>query len=216
MIDPSIYFGYYVSEFEKVYISLIEKELDVFFSTCLKSAETYSAIIANKPSLHNKEIFEQLVLSSKTIENFLENIILKVNEQFNNNANDLQINYEYVNSFDFNKYNTFLENTIKNFTTTQIVTKVSERIVDFAISSIFDMLCPDIMINNLCDKIISGKKVLHKNNLQNQVKRHDKLIYKQIEGLLINVKTNLRNQLIKVFIISINISENMEELVSIA
>lgn len=31
MIDSSIYFKYYVSEFEKTYISLIEKELDIFF-----------------------------------------------------------------------------------------------------------------------------------------------------------------------------------------
>ncbi|WP_368490603.1 hypothetical protein [Clostridium sp. BJN0013] len=216
MIDSSIYFEYYVSEFEKVYILLIEKELDIFFSKCLKSAETYSVVIANKPLLHNKEMFQQLVLSSETIKNFSKNIILKINEQFKNNVNDLHINYECINSFDFNRCNNFLENTIKNFTTTQIVTKVSEKIMDFTISCMFDVLFSDIVINNLCEKIISGKEILHKNNLQNQVKKQEGLIYKQIEGFLINTKVNLRNQLIKVFITSINSIENMEELVSIA
>lgn len=216
MIDSSIYFEHYVSEFEKTYILLIEKELDIFFSKCLKSAETYSVIIANKPLVHNKEMFQQLVLSPETIENFAKNIILKINEQFKNNVNDIHINYEDINSFDFNKYSNFLENTIKNFTITQIITKVSEKVMDFTISCMFDALFSNIVINNLYEKIISGKKILHKNNLQNQIKRHEKLIYKSIEGFLINTKVNLRNQLIKVFITSINSIENMEELVSIA
>ena len=216
MIDSSIYFKYYVSEFEKTYILLIEKELDIFFSKCLKSAETYSVIIADKPLVHNKEMFQQLVLSPETIKNFLENIILKINEQFKNNMNGICVNYECINSFDFNKFGNFLENTIKNFTTTQIVTKVSEKIMDFTISCMFDELFSNIVINNLCEKIISGKKILHNNNLQNQIERHQRLIYKQIEGFLINTKVNLRNQLIKVYITSINSIENMEEIASIA
>lgn len=216
MIDSSIYFKYYVSEFEKTYILLIEKELDIFFSKCLKLAKTYSVSIANKPLVHNKEMFQQMVLSPEAIKNFSENIILKINEQFKNNMNGIHVNYECINSFDFNKFGNFLENTIKNFTTTQIITKVSEKIMDFTISFMFDALFSDIVINNLCEKMISGKKILHNNNLQNQIERHRELIYKQIEGFLINTKVNLRNQLIKVFITSINSIENMEELVSIA
>ncbi|MFL0197247.1 hypothetical protein ACJDU8_17030 [Clostridium sp. WILCCON 0269] len=70
-----------------------------------------------------------------------------------------------------------------------------------------------LLIEEELKKIISGEKILGNNNLENQIERHGKLIYRQIEGFLINVKSNLRNGLIKVLITLIN---SIEKSVSIA
>jgi hypothetical protein len=72
------------------------------------------------------------------------------------------------------------------------------------------------MVNKLLKKIISGKKILDKNNLENGIIRHQELIYKQIEGFLINQKINLRNELIKIVITFMDNTENTDELISIA
>ncbi|MFL0198186.1 hypothetical protein ACJDU8_21865 [Clostridium sp. WILCCON 0269] len=214
MINSCTHFKYRVSEFERSCILLIEEELNVFFSACLRSAEIYSVMAAGKPSLHDKKIFEELVISPEAVENLIKNIMLKINKELKKDVGYIQLNYESTDLFHISSnYNDFIDNTVRAFRTTQVVTKASEKIIDSVISYMFDRICPDTIINNLLKKIISGKKILGNNNLENQIERHGKLIYRQIEGFLINVKTNLRNGLIKVLTTLIN---SVEKSVSIA
>lgn len=214
MAYSSIYIEYYISEFEKSYILLIERELNVFFSKCLKFAEAYSIMVANKPSLHSKKIFEELVLSPEAIESFVQNVILKINNEL---KKDTGLSYKCTNLFNMNSnYSTFIDNTIETIRTSQIVTKVCEKIIDSVISYMFDEICPVSIMNKLFKRVISGKKILHSSNFENQVEKHKRLIYKQIKGFLINIKINLRNELIKEIIVFINNTINMKNSTSIA
>lgn len=192
------------SELETFCVLLIEKELELFFSKYMESAHSYSLIISKNLSLHDKKIFEELVLSSHTIKVLIQTITEKINIEIKKNLKYLHLNYESIDVLEYDKYDDFLKGTIKDFRITQFTTKLCEYVIDSAMSPILEGACSNNLINNLLEKIISSKKILDKNNLENQINKHQKQIYNQIEGFLINTKVILRNELIKACLICIN------------
>ncbi|MBC2581313.1 hypothetical protein [Clostridium sp. DJ247] len=203
-----VYAPNYTSELERFCILLIEKELDIFFSACIKSAHAYSAAVSKSLSLHGKEVFEEQVLSSQEITELIQNIILKVNIEIKKNADYFHLTDLYIDLDENNYANDFLKETIENFRVTQITTKLCEDVIDSSISRILDGVCYNKIINNTLKRNISGKKILDKNNLENTKRKHQELIFKQIEGFLISTKISLRNELIKACILFINYIED--------
>jgi hypothetical protein len=204
------------SEMETFCVLLIEKELEMFFSTYMESACSYSLIIAKNLSLHNKKAFEELVLSSQSIKAVIQTIIEKVNVKIKKNLKYLYLDHESIDFLNHDNYYDFLNDTIENFRITQVTTKLCECIIDSTIPYILDDVCPNILIKRLFKKVISSKKILDKNNLENQIDKHKELIYKQIEGFLINLKIKLRNELIKACLICINSMKNIYDSAFIA
>ncbi len=204
----------YINELETFCILLIEKELDIFFSSCMRSALDYSHMVSNNLVLHEKGNFEEKVLSNYQIKELIEDILFKANIEIAKCMGYSNPDVVYTESIVYN--NDFLNELVNNFRVTQITCKVCEHVIDFSISSSLKGICKSDIINDLIKRNISSKNILDKNNLTNQKRKHQELLYKQIEGFLINTKISLRNKLTKVCIININSIENISYESSIA
>lgn len=204
----------YINELETFCILLIEKELDIFFSLCMRSAIDYSHMVSNNLALHEKRNFEEKVLSNYQIKELIEGILFKVNIEIAKCMGYSNSDVVYTESIGYN--NDFLNELVNNFRITQITCKVCEHVIDFAISRSLNGICKSDITNDLIKRNISSKNILGKNNLTNQKRKHQELLYKQIEGFLTNTKVNLRNELIKACIININNTQNISYEDSIA
>ncbi|MBV7275502.1 hypothetical protein I6U48_21600 [Clostridium sp. PL3] len=214
MKNISFYSLNYVNELETFCILLIEKELDIFFSSCIRSALDYSHMISNNLALHEMKNFEEKVLSKRQIKELIKDILFKVNIEIAKCMGYSNPDVVHTESIGCN--NDFINELINDFKVTQIICKVCEYIIDFAISRSLKGICKSDMVNDLIKRNISGKNILKKNNLINQKRKHQELLYKQIEGFLTNTKVTLRNELIKACIININNIQNISYEFSIA
>ena len=194
----------YINELETFCILLIEKELDVFFSSCMKSALDYSYIISDNLTLHERKYFERKVLSSRQIKELVEDIIFKINVAIIRSIESSDIDIVSIESIDSYYGNDIFNESINNLKITQMTCKICEYIIDFAIARSLKDVCKSNIINDLVKRNISGKNILDKNNLVHQKRKHQELLYKQIEGFLINTKLSLRNELTKACIVNIN------------
>lgn len=216
MITSSILFKNYITELESSIILTIERELDILFSSCKKSAKVYSCMISNNLALHDKKTFEELVLSPQEINTLIENVMSKFTEELNKSIKYPHSNALLTTSIENDYYNHFLKDTTKVFKITQVTTKICEKIINSSISRILDCTCTNKLVKNSLKKATSSKKILDKHNFENQRKKHQELIYKQIEGFLVNTEVSLRNELIKTCITYISSITYMYESFSIA
>lgn len=196
-----------ISELEMSCILLVERELDIFFSVHMKQAVVYSRMLADNLTLHGEKNFAEGVLSDCQVKECIESILSKVNMEIVKNMGYLHLSAVSIGSIE-DYYVDLLGGTINSIEITQITSRICEDIIDLSISCILNKICWSSVVKEMLKKSISGKNILSKNNLANQKKKHQELIYNQIKGLLINVRVNLKNELIKAFIMSINNIEN--------
>lgn len=211
MSTSNILFKKYITELESSFILLIERELDIFFSACIKSAKVYSIMISNNLSLHDEKTFEELVLSPMEINTLIENVVSKINIELRKNLNYSHLDVVSTPLIENNYYNHSLDDTTESLRAIQLTTKICENIINSALSYVLGRVWPNKLIKKSFKKIISGKKILDNHNLKNQTKKYQEYIYAQLEGFLINTKVSLRNDLISSFIMCLNNTKNIYE-----
>ncbi|WP_432662891.1 hypothetical protein R9X47_20175 [Wukongibacter baidiensis] len=197
----------YYNQVAKLCISIIETELELFFASCKKSAYAYSLMIAKDINDYNSESFERVVLSTEEIEAFIKRLVCKINIEMSRQVGYLSINEQSINMTENTKCNMILEETIESFRTTQKVTRTCEKIINTTLNKTFKSLCSNSAANYMFKKINFGAKIFGGNNYKSLINQHQEKIQKQIEGILINMKINIRNQLIEVVIESLNNTE---------
>ncbi|MCI1944806.1 hypothetical protein [Clostridium luticellarii] len=197
-----------IDELEISCISLIEKELDVFFSSRMEPALAYSHMLSDNLALHGRKNFDEKVLSDCQIKGCVKGILAGIGMKIAENMGQLHLDDVSVESVEDHYDNHILKETISSARITQVTAGICEHIIDSGISFILNEICGISMVNELLKRNISGRKILDKNNLANQRRKHRELIYRQIEGLMMNMKISLRNKLIETCIASINSIEN--------
>ena len=193
----------YISKLEISCILLVEEELDIFFSSCMKRAEVYSHVLSYNLTLHGKENFAEKVLSDYQIKECMENILSKVSIEIIKDKGYLDLNNVSPESVE-DCYDEFLEETVNNARITQITTSICQYVMDYSISCILSKICMNNVANELLKRYISARKILDRNNFTNQRRKHQEVIYRQMEGLLTNIKLSLKNELVKICITAIN------------
>lgn len=205
----------YYNQVAKLCISMVETELEFFFASCKKSAYAYSLMIAKDINGYNNESFERIVLSTEEVEAFIKRLICKINMEMSRQVGYCNIDEQSINMAEGAKCNMVLEETIESFKTTQKITKTCEKIINTTLNKTFKRLCSNSIANYMFKKINFGEKIFGGNNYKSLINHHQEEIHKQIEGMLINMKIDIRNQLIEVIIESIS-NEEMQNNYAIA
>ncbi|WP_446899191.1 hypothetical protein ACSVC9_04655 [Clostridium sp. LBM24168] len=203
MAGSNFYSLEYISKLEMSCILLVEEELNIFFSKCMKQASVYSRALVDNLILQEKKSFAERVLSDYQIKKCIEAILFRINMEVIKNKVNLDFNALSVESVE-ECYDRLLKETINNAKITQMTTGICEHIMDYSISLTLNKVCRNNIVNELLKRHISSRKILYKNNLVNQKRKHQELIYKQMKGLLTNIRLSLKNELIKVCITAID------------
>lgn len=182
-----------MDKLERKCISIIEDDLDMFFNSCKKSAYAYSTMIAQDINKYNFDMFEKIVISSEEVKILIKRITQKLNIEL---ENGMIFNNQTTKSLQFISHKLILDDSINNYKTTQKITKTCEKCINTAFSKTIKNICNNFALNLMFKKVNIGQKILGKNSYKNVSKIQQRKINNQIEGILINIKTDIRNQLI--------------------
>ncbi|MEY8762611.1 MULTISPECIES: hypothetical protein [Clostridium] len=199
MPDLHFYSSEHVNELEMCCILLVEKELDMFFSPYMEQKVVHSIMLSDNLILHGKENFMDKILSDCKIKECVESILYKISIKIGGDGKYPCLNSASAKLVE-NCYSEIIEETVNNAGVTQVITSICEYVIDFSTSYILSETCGSSAVGKLLKWNISGEKILDRNNLANQRKEHQKLMHRQIKGLLMNIKLNIRYQLIRVCI----------------
>jgi hypothetical protein len=189
---------------EKNCISVIEKELDEFFIYCIKSAHDFSSAVSNNLKSFAHEMLEKSLPPAEELKDLIEKINTKVNEETAWDSQVDSISFADIDPVQFTKVYSILEDRIKNYIITQRTADISELIIDEALSQAVSCVCPNRLVDCLVSRSRQGERILGDNNRIKHAERCRQELYKQIEGVMVNIKLQLKEQLIKECIISIN------------
>lgn len=198
----------YQDQMAKLCISIIEAEVELFFASCKKSAYAYSLMIAKDINDYSYENFERIVLSTEETRAFIKRLICKLNIEMNRQATYFNIDDKSVNMIENMGYNTVLDETIESFKTTQNVIKTCEKVINTAFTRTFKAVCSNSVANYMFKKINFGERIFGGSNYKSIIKQHQQEIHKQIDGMLTNMKINIRNHLIESVIESLQAEKN--------
>ncbi|MBC7958399.1 MAG: hypothetical protein H7X94_00905 [Vallitaleaceae bacterium] len=168
-------------------LELMENELTHFFSACSKSAYAYSFMVAQNLRTHNHINFEKMVLNG--------NALIKLQEDLADQLNTSIGAFEIINdeAICLNALNL----TVSQTKSTLKMTVLSEKIINQAISQTLNLFNLSFITDFSPTKINFGSLLLGKNNSKNLTKQNQEEVYNQIQGLLMNIKIDLRNLLLK-------------------
>ena len=175
-------------------IKIIEDKLNAFFNSCKKASLAYSFMLADHAEYYSRDTFEMMVLSSKEIEALIQSIIFEINK--NNSFYNQDFNLLIMsNSISDMELSTVLKDSIKEYSLSLKITDHCENIINKTVLKAFKSSpLNKVILNILKDKNI-GSFVLGKNNCKNIQLKYRKEIHNQIEGILLNTKCLIKNQL---------------------
>jgi hypothetical protein len=183
-----------IFELEDICTSIIEEELDIFFKSCIKSSHAYSIMICDNLNNHSKENFESVVISKDEILSIVEKIYMKIEKNLTEYVENINIEdiYEEVLNASYHK---FLDDSISQINLTTKIITTCESLINKICSKAFDYMNPSYFVNQFAKKINMGENLLGK-NFKKSIINQEK-IQKQLEGILINIKLDLRNNLLE-------------------
>ena len=188
------------SELESSCAELVEHELVDFFNLRSKSASIYSSIVAGNFKVHSKDNFEKMILNYDELIILLKDIIYKLNNLLNSNIiyeEDIKMDEKIL------CLKTLTSTVIQN-KTTHSITVCCEKIIDKAALESLKQFHLGLVSNYLLSKVDIGALILGNNNKKSMVGKYEKEIYSQIEGVLMNIKMDIRNLILKTVIDQIN------------
>jgi hypothetical protein len=209
MVSTFTHLNIFSSELEITCVELIEYELKNFFSAKSKSAYTYALIVAQNFKRHNKCNFEKIVLNHDELIFLIEDIVYKLNRQLNGLIviHKEKIKYESDKKIICLKP---LDNTILQNKKTSDITICCEKVIDKAILKSLNLYHSGLVTDYLLKKINFGKLMFKRNSSKNQAENNKNELHNQIEGLLINIKIDIRNLILKNVMKQIKIHLNAE------
>lgn len=193
-------------------IKKIEKELETFFSSRMKSAYTYSFLAAQNLHSYNCEDFEKMVFSQDELNDLLQNILTEINEEFIENIIDTQLSDSYTNIINIKNVDNIIKDTAKTFQINQKISKTCEMIMNNVFSKTLKSILPNPLTTLVVKKINFGNRFFGEYSYKGQIARQQEHIYKQLEGIIINMKTDTRNELISFTIKNLHYLQNREML----
>ena len=136
-------------------------------------------------------------------------MVYKISNQINYN-----LSYEtiYFNIEDkIENYRHYIENSIHEFTRTEKVLSLCEKFLDKSLSKMFGTCCESKVLNYVFDLSNLPEKILGNHSVKKQKQKHSDIIFKQLKGFILNLKCELRNDLVKSTLILINSIYTYEE-----
>ncbi|AOY74517.1 hypothetical protein [Clostridium formicaceticum] len=186
------------NDLEKRCITMIEEDLEVFFSAYTKAAYTYSFILSKDTKGFDLATFEKMVFSNEEIEALIHRIAIKIHKEMENHLDcSIKIDPTYCCQLaDADTYS-MLKETLEAFKITKDITKNCEKILKMFFSKTFKSICPYFPVQYMTKKINVGEKILSEKSSKKQMARHQEIIFQQVQGILLNIKINIRNRLVE-------------------
>lgn len=182
---------------------LIENDINMYFSACMKSAFAYSCLAVKEIKSFDYEHFERLVLSEEEMRIVIQTVVRKLNAELQQEPADQALNNMCTSCVLEDLKNT-LDDTVQSYRTTQSVTNFCEKLMNQSVSKACKSLIPIPLANKAIGKLKLGSKLLGELNGKNQMMKQQEELYKQIQGMLINIKLDLINSLEEYVLASIN------------
>jgi|GEM_PF-6969736 len=183
---------------EKQCVCIIDEHLDIFFNACRKSAFGYSMMISKDLKAFNIETFESMVISEQEMASYIATITKKLNYELENYFGFL-VNLE--GSCDCNESlveaQMVLKETIESFSITQRLTKGCEKIMKFVFNKTINSLFPYKPLHLAAKKLNIADRVLGPNSSKGQISGYQAEIFNQIQGMLLNIKLDIRNYMLE-------------------
>ncbi|AKL96400.1 hypothetical protein CACET_c29560 [Clostridium aceticum] len=197
-MEGYLYNKNYVNDLEKRCITMIEEDLEVFFSAYTKAAYTYSFMISKDLKSFNSATFEKMVFSNEEMEGLIHRVIAKIHKEMENYLG-YYIKMDQACCYDLSSADTYkvLQETLEGFRTTQKITKNCEKLLKTVCSKAFKSICPYFPPQYVAKKINVGEKILSEKSSKKQIEKHQEVIFQQIQGILLNIKISIRNHLVE-------------------
>ena len=180
-------------DFNKICRTIIQREVDSFFSACMKAAYTFSLLISENIERYSYEAFERMVLSDDELDQVKQGIISRLNIELKNQSSPFRIG-------DYNRIErSYIEGTqiftrtMNSFKSTLHVTSFCQKAIDKSFSAFMKKNLPNPLLCKAAGKVKLGERLLGDYSLKGQVKRHQQLIYDQVVGMLTNIKVCFKN-----------------------
>lgn len=189
---------------EKRCIAVIEAETEEFFKYCMKSARSFSLVVAKDLKSFTPDMFEEFVLSAGELNDLIDGINSKINKELAESSAIGEISLVNVDLKLLADICFILEKRIREFMITQRAVRISESIIDRALSKSLGSACRNGLADYAAGKVKLGERLLGSNNHRSHAERCRQELYEQIEGMLLNIKLEIKEQLTKECIININ------------
>jgi len=194
--------GEHINLVEEKCIKVIEKELDSFFEIRLKSVHLISELYIKGSLRSLDDILNFLNISHDEIKNLIENVVYIISDQI---SYDLSYETIYFNiESKIENYLHYIESSIHEFTRTEKVLSLCEKFLDISLSKMFVTCCQNKVLNYVFDQSNLPEKTLGNYSIKKQKQKHSDIILNQLEGFILNLMCNLRNDLVKSTLILIN------------
>lgn len=202
IINEGYLVGGDINKIEKECILLIEKELNSFFEIRLKSVYLISEFYI-KDSIRNlTDILNFISISDDELENLIETVKCKISNKISYNLSNDTIYFNFESST--RNYKQYIENSIDIFTRTECILGFFEKFLDKSLSKILKIYCQNIVLNYVVDKTNLPDKILGSYGVKKQKQKHVDIITKQLNGFILNLKCELRNNLVSSTLVLIN------------
>ncbi|MCX7904085.1 MAG: hypothetical protein N2486_06195 [Caloramator sp.] len=190
-----IYLQSFLDNIEKRCLNIIDENIENYFLNIFKAALAYATLVSKDFKSHNKTNFENMVISDKEIFELINSINKKL-------LNEIESNFSII----LNKEDNFspnikvdslcIDNLVERLSITYEITKKAQNLIDSNISNIISLWTKNPVSSYIVGKLDFGKILLGKNSVDNLTQYNRERIYNTIKGLIENLKTELRIQLI--------------------
>jgi hypothetical protein len=186
---------------EEKCLDVIEAELGLFFDIRLKSIHLISELYIKGYLRSLDDILTFLNISNDEIKTLIETVVYKISSNINSTLAHETI-YFNIDSLIAN-YIQYIENNIDEFTKTEKVLGICEKFLDESLSKMFETCFQSKVLTYVFDQSNLSAKILSNHSLKKQKQKHSEIILNQIKGLILNLKCELRNDLVKSALLSI-------------
>ncbi|MDR3597412.1 hypothetical protein [Clostridium sp.] len=194
--------GEHIHLVEEKCIQVIERELDSFFEIRLNFIYLICGLYINGSVKHSDDILKYLNLFNYELETFIETVVYKVSNILNHNLSQHTI---YFNNYNMkNNYMYYVENNIKKFIETEKLLSLCEMVLDISLSKMLGTCCQSTVLNYAFNTLNLPEKILDTNSLKHQRLVHSSTVFEQLKGYILNLKCDLRNDLVKWMFLLVN------------
>ena len=194
--------GEHINLVEEKCIKVIEKELDSFFEIRLESVHLISNLYIKGSLRNSDDILNFINISNDEVKNLIQTVVYKISNQINYDLS-CQTIYFNINN-EIKSCHEYMESNINEFTRTEKVLSICEKFLNISLSKMFGICCQGKVLHYVFDQSNLPEKTLGNHSVKKQKQKHSDIILNQLEGFILNLMCDLRNDLVKSTLILIN------------
>lgn len=180
-------------------LKIMEEKLDDFF---IENSIIYSFSLLNHIEFYNKGCLGMFIISSKQIENLIKSIIFEINH-----TQKVYILDSRYNIFNDVELDAIIIALIKEYNYSLNLTFQCENIINKTVLKSLKLVFSNKIFLNIKKETNLGAFMISKNNYVTMQYKYRKEIYNQIQGILLNSKYEIKNQLTNYIIKNLRINE---------